>query len=168
MDSTFPLVPTANFVACLLMLLSLSKNMFQSWNIGACSFAVWIAVLSFKVAINSIVWSNSIENIAPVWCDISEYCHSPNRQQVLTRHLNQQHILKLHQTELFLLHHLWLSGDCRSWFAGEMMWGLWEKWVDSSVQHDVFIIQALCRDSNFCSTSFFASGVLWSRWFCVG
>ena len=72
MDPTFPLVPIANLAACLLVLLSMSKNMFQFWNIGACSFAIWIAVESFTTSINSILWYNSVENIAPVWCDISE------------------------------------------------------------------------------------------------
>ena len=71
MEPTFPLVPTANFVAFALILLSISKNMFQPWNVGACSFAAWIAMISLKIAINSIIWSNSVENVAPVWCDIS-------------------------------------------------------------------------------------------------
>ena len=47
--------------------------MFQSWNVGACSFAVWIAVVSFYAGLHSIIWSNSIVNKAPIWCDISEY-----------------------------------------------------------------------------------------------
>ena len=73
MDSTFPLVAIANFGACLLIFLSMSKNMFQSWNVGACSFAIWIAIVSLYAGINSIIWSNNIANIAPVWCDISQY-----------------------------------------------------------------------------------------------
>ena len=70
MDSTFPLVPIANFVACILVLLSMSKNMFQSWNIGACSFAIWVAIQSFTKAIRAIMGSDNVENVAPVWCDI--------------------------------------------------------------------------------------------------
>ena len=73
MDPTFPLVPIVNFGACLLIFLSISKNMFQSWNVGACSFAVWTAIVSFYIGLNSIIWSNNIANIAPAWCDISEY-----------------------------------------------------------------------------------------------
>ena len=72
MDPTLLLFPMANFVACLLILLSSSKNIFQSWNVGACSFAVWVAVMNFQRSISLILWSNSIENIAPVWCDIGE------------------------------------------------------------------------------------------------
>ena len=73
MDPTFPLVPIANFTACILVLLSMSRNMFQYWNIGACSFAIWIIVQSFTIAIRTIMWSDNVENIAPVWCDIGAF-----------------------------------------------------------------------------------------------
>ena len=73
MDPTYPLVPIANFTACILVLLSMSKSMFQSWNIGACSFAIWVTVQSFTVAIRAIMWSDNVENIAPVWCDIGAF-----------------------------------------------------------------------------------------------
>ena len=72
MDPSLLLVPIANLTACLLVLLSMSKNMFQSWNIGACSFAIWVAVESATTAIRAIIWSNNVENMAPLWCDISE------------------------------------------------------------------------------------------------
>lgn len=73
MDPTYPLVPIANVVACILVLVSLSKNLFQSWNIGACSFAIWIMIMSISVVVNAAVWANNIDNVAPVWCDISEF-----------------------------------------------------------------------------------------------
>ena len=93
MDPTFPLVPIANFGACLLIFLSTSKNMFQSWNVGAYSFAVWIAIVSFYTGLNSIIWSNSIVNKAPIWCDISEYSISFKECLVLITRRNQQHVL---------------------------------------------------------------------------
>ena len=71
MDPTFPLVPIANFIGCILVLISLSKGMFQTWNVGACSFAFWTFVLNLEIGVNSIVWSNNTNNVAPVWCDIS-------------------------------------------------------------------------------------------------
>ena len=104
MDSTFPLVPIANFGACLLIFLSMSKNMFQSWNVGACSFAVWTAIVSFYTALNSIIWSNSIANIAPVWCDISEDSISFKQCLFLIVNRNQQHILTWVLVQLSLLH----------------------------------------------------------------
>ena len=86
MDPTFPLVLIANLVACLLILLSLSKNMFQAWNVGACSFAFWTALSSLEVVVNSIIWSDNAENKAPIWCDISEYIQAslPRERLALT------------------------------------------------------------------------------------
>lgn len=72
MDPTYPLVPVANFLACILVLSSMSKSMFQSWNIGACSFAIWVVIMGFTVAVDAIIWAENVENIAPVWCDIGE------------------------------------------------------------------------------------------------
>ena len=104
MDSTFPLVAIANFGSCLLIFLSMSKNMFQSWNVGACSFAVWTAIVSFYTGLNSIVWSNSIVNKAPIWCDISEYSISFKECLFQVTYRNQQHILTLVQRQLSLPH----------------------------------------------------------------
>lgn len=73
MDSTYPLVPVANFLACVLVLASLSKSMFQTWNVGVCSFAFWIIITGFTMAVNAIVWADNVKNSAPVWCDIGEY-----------------------------------------------------------------------------------------------
>ena len=104
MDPTFPLDAIANFGACLLIFLSMSKNMFQSWNVGACSFAVWVAIMSFQTGLNSIIWSNSIANIAPVWCDISEYSISLKECLFLTTNRIQLHILTVVLMQLSLLH----------------------------------------------------------------
>lgn len=71
-DPTFPLVPIANFLACIIVLLSLSKSMFQSWNVGVCSFAIWMVATSLIKAVDSIIWAGNVENVAPVWCNISE------------------------------------------------------------------------------------------------
>lgn len=75
-DIAYPLVPIANFLACILVLLSLSKSMFQSWNVGVCSFAIWIVLSSFMTAVDSIIWAGSVESLAPVWCDIGT-CLTP-------------------------------------------------------------------------------------------
>ena len=73
MDPTFPLVPIANFIGCILVLISLSRGMFRNWNVGACSFAFWTLLLNLNTGVDTIVWSNNANNVAPVWCDISEY-----------------------------------------------------------------------------------------------
>lgn len=78
MDPTYPLVPIANFLACILVLSSMSKNMFQSWNIGACSFAIWVIIMALIVAVDSIIWADNVDNVAPIWCDIGKriLCYS--------------------------------------------------------------------------------------------
>ena len=139
MNSTFPLVAIANFGACLLVFLSMSKNMFQSWNVGACSFAVWIAIMSFRVGWNSIILSNSTANISPVWCDISEYSILFKQSLFLTANRNQQHILAQVLLQLFLLHRSWSSEDYLTWFTGATILHLREMWVNYSVCHEIFI-----------------------------
>ena len=76
MDPTFPLVPIANFIACVLALLPLCTSIRQIWNFGVCMYAIWVATVAFCTAINTIVWSDNVNITAPVWCDISEYFHS--------------------------------------------------------------------------------------------
>lgn len=80
MDSTYPLVPIANFLACILILASMSKKIIRlsGWNVGVCSFAIWVAIQSFQIAVNSIIWADNVKNVAPVWCDISECTQFPS------------------------------------------------------------------------------------------
>lgn len=66
MDPTFPLVPIANFLAGIFILASLSTSMFHSRNVGVRSLAIWVTMMSFTTAVNSIIWANSVENVAPV------------------------------------------------------------------------------------------------------
>lgn len=73
MDPTYPLVPIANFLACILVLSSMSKSMIQSWNVGACSFAIWVIIMALTVAVNAIIWADNVNNVAPVWCDIGKW-----------------------------------------------------------------------------------------------
>ena len=77
MDRSYPLVPIANFIACMLVLSSLSSSMLRTWNVGACFFAFWITTLAFIIGTDSIIWSHGVENVAPIWCDICEISFSP-------------------------------------------------------------------------------------------
>lgn len=72
MDPTYPLVPISNFLACILVLASISKSMFRTWNVGVCSLAIWVMIVGFTVAVNAIIWADNVENAAPPWCDIGE------------------------------------------------------------------------------------------------
>ncbi|KAF9257021.1 fungal pheromone STE3G-protein-coupled receptor [Marasmius fiardii PR-910] len=64
---TFSIFSSLGFV---LMTICLPWNL-RAWNTGACCFIIWTAVACLNSFINSIVWERSVENVAPVWCDIS-------------------------------------------------------------------------------------------------
>lgn len=73
MDPTYPLVPFANFIACVLVVLPVFHMLKRSWNTGVIAFAFWIFLLSLQTAVNTIVWSDDAKDISPVWCDISKH-----------------------------------------------------------------------------------------------
>lgn len=73
MDPTYPLVPIANFIACVLVVVPLFHMVTtRFWNTGVYLFALWVFLTSFSFAVNTIVWSNDVKDRAPVWCDICE------------------------------------------------------------------------------------------------
>lgn len=43
----------------------------EAWNIGTCSYMLWVGVGCLMYFVNSIVWNGNAINWAPVWCDIS-------------------------------------------------------------------------------------------------
>lgn len=71
MDPTFPLVPVANFLCAILVLLLLPWR-FSSWSTAIRVYIVWLAVLCTCRGISSIIWRDNTDDVAPVWCDISE------------------------------------------------------------------------------------------------
>lgn len=72
MDPTYPLVPIANFIGCLLTLISLVDLVACPWNTGVFMFAIYNLFQSLVVGISTIVWSDNNGDIAPVWCDVGE------------------------------------------------------------------------------------------------
>lgn len=70
MDPTYPLVPFANFIGFLLILLPMLTCM--TYSIGICAFAAWAILFGFGQGVNSIVWKDNTNDIAPVWCDLSK------------------------------------------------------------------------------------------------
>lgn len=67
----YPLAPIANFLATVLVIVPLSRDVFRSWNVGVVMYAIWVSILSFTNAVNAVVWSDNTNDVAPVWCDIS-------------------------------------------------------------------------------------------------
>ncbi|KAJ3486038.1 hypothetical protein NLI96_g4535 [Meripilus lineatus] len=43
----------------------------RAWNVGCFLFGFWTGTTSFVQFINFIVWRNTSQNLAPVWCEIS-------------------------------------------------------------------------------------------------
>lgn len=72
-DPTFPLIPILNFIGVLLVLIPFSTSSLQKWNTGVCMLAIYVSVMCLFIAIDTIVWSNNFNVIAPVWCDIGEF-----------------------------------------------------------------------------------------------
>lgn len=69
MDSTYPLVPVANFFAFALPLIALiSSGILQPWNIGIFMYAFWLSLSSLIQAINFTLWRNGTDDIAPAFC----------------------------------------------------------------------------------------------------
>lgn len=80
MDPTYPLVPIVNFIACALIVIPLFHMANKSWNTGVFVFALWLLLISFTVAVNTIIWSSDAKDRAPVWCDI---CKFPSLSRML-------------------------------------------------------------------------------------
>ncbi|KAH9986175.1 pheromone A receptor-domain-containing protein [Russula compacta] len=43
----------------------------EAENVGTSLYLAWAGLACLNAFINSVVWNNTIENLAPVWCDIS-------------------------------------------------------------------------------------------------
>ena len=71
-DPTYPLFPIFAFLACVVVLIPLPWHL-QAWNSGTCCFMIWVFALCFVEFVNALVWSGNVDNVAPVWCDISAY-----------------------------------------------------------------------------------------------
>ena len=72
MDPTFPLAPVANFLSFFLVCIPLFSTPILSgpWDIFVFIFSLSTALSCLKTGINAIIWSNNINDVAPLWCDI--------------------------------------------------------------------------------------------------
>ena len=74
MDPTFPLVPLLNFICAILALSPLYVHTFRrkSWKIPIFAISLWTSVECIITGANAIIWSSNVQDVAPVWCDISK------------------------------------------------------------------------------------------------
>ncbi|KZV66810.1 STE3-domain-containing protein [Peniophora sp. CONT] len=73
-DPTYPLVPIASIFAVVLVLLTFVTSGYRgAFNRGVVMFQIWVLVGLLITAIQSIVWRDTVQIIAPVFCDISSH-----------------------------------------------------------------------------------------------
>ncbi|KAL0575157.1 a-factor receptor [Marasmius crinis-equi] len=69
-DPTYPLFPILSCLGFVLCLIPLPWHI-QAMNSGTVAFMLWTASVCFVRFVNSVIWAGSVDNVAPVWCDIS-------------------------------------------------------------------------------------------------
>jgi pheromone a factor receptor len=57
---------------CVPFLVQHADDPSTAWNMGTVIYMGWTSVSLLIYFINSVVWDGNIDNVAPVWCDISE------------------------------------------------------------------------------------------------
>ena len=75
MDPTYPLVPIANLLSVVLMLLSLFSLSLRfrsvgQVNVGVLVLGIWLLIDVLWVGVDTIVWAKHARPIIPVWCKI--------------------------------------------------------------------------------------------------
>lgn len=68
----YPITPIGNAIGLVLALLPLLSQI-RKLSLAIWGFAIWIAMANFATFVNTIVWHNNVNIVAPVWCDIGEY-----------------------------------------------------------------------------------------------
>ena len=69
MDPSFPLSPILNLLFAILVTLLLPWR-FRALSTAVRMYILWIALSCICRAVNSTVWRNNVNDVAPVWCDI--------------------------------------------------------------------------------------------------
>ncbi|KAF9265062.1 pheromone receptor [Marasmius fiardii PR-910] len=69
-DPAFPYFPILALLTSILVLIPLPWHL-QQWNAGTCLFMLWSSIICLISFVNSLIWHGNVNNIAPVWCDIS-------------------------------------------------------------------------------------------------
>ncbi len=67
----YPITPIGNFIGVILALLPLISQI-RKLSLAVWGYALWITEMCFQTFVNTIIWRDNVNNVAPVWCDISE------------------------------------------------------------------------------------------------
>jgi pheromone a factor receptor len=60
------------FIAAFSLLLPLPWH-WRAGNVATLSIMFWLFLANMIYAIDAVIWSNSIDTVATVWCDICEF-----------------------------------------------------------------------------------------------
>ncbi|KAH7924988.1 STE3-domain-containing protein [Leucogyrophana mollusca] len=63
-------LPLGAFIATAIVLVPLPWH-WRAKNIATLSIILWLFISNLIFAINSVIWANTVLNVAPVWCDIA-------------------------------------------------------------------------------------------------
>ncbi|KIK78556.1 hypothetical protein PAXRUDRAFT_834509 [Paxillus rubicundulus Ve08.2h10] len=63
-------IPVVAFICAALVLIPLPWH-WRAGNVSTIAISAWLFVGSIIDGVGSIIWGNTVENIAPIWCDIS-------------------------------------------------------------------------------------------------
>ncbi|KAG1901218.1 pheromone A receptor-domain-containing protein [Suillus fuscotomentosus] len=66
----FVQLPATAFICATLVLVPIPWH-WRAGNISTIAISLWLFVGNIIYGINSIIWGNTVQNIAPVWCDIT-------------------------------------------------------------------------------------------------
>jgi pheromone a factor receptor len=64
-------LPIGAFIAATIVLIPLPWH-WRARNIATLSIIAWLFISNVIYGVNSIIWMGTVENMAPIWCDIGE------------------------------------------------------------------------------------------------
>jgi pheromone a factor receptor len=73
MITVFPSYTIAGFIAAVLVLIPLPRQI-RAGNIATMAMTFWFFQHCLATSVNTVVWRGNVIDVAPAWCDISEYC----------------------------------------------------------------------------------------------
>ena len=65
----YPILPVGAFTAASLVLIPVFWH-WRAGNVPILSLTAWLFILNVVYGANSLVWSDSVQDKAPIWCDV--------------------------------------------------------------------------------------------------
>ena len=65
----YPLTPIGNFIGVVLALVPLFSQI-RKLSLAVWGYSIWVTIYCLQNFVNTIIWHDNINIVAPVWCDI--------------------------------------------------------------------------------------------------